>query len=70
MNIGFSLIGECFDFLCEFFYFGGNHRKALAALAGPGSLYGCVDGKNIGLVRDGDDFVDTFADAGYGGLQF
>ena len=40
----------------------GHDRKSHALLAGPGSLDGGIEGKQVGLFRDPVDHVDDLAD--------
>ena len=49
---------------CESLHFVGNDRETLAHFAGARGLYGCVERKQIGLVRDIVDKTDNVANSG------
>ena len=55
-----GLLGQVLDLA-------GDHREALAGLAGPGRLDGGVQGQQVGLLGDRGDHLDHVADLG-GGL--
>ena len=43
--------------LSQRLHFAGHHRESLAGHAGPGCLNGCVQGQQIGLLRDALDKI-------------
>ena len=66
---GIHLSGQLLDFLGQLLYLGGHHGEAPALHPGPGRLDGGVDGQDVGLVGDGDDFPHALLDAPDGGLK-
>src|SRR5208282_5395752 len=57
-----GLLGEFLDFI-------GDDGKPLARFAGAGGLNGGIQGKQVGLLRDGGNHLDDFADLGAGLAQ-
>ena len=58
-----GLLGEFLDLI-------GHHGEAFAGLAGASGFNGGVEGEQVGLLRDGADDLDDFADFGAGVAQF